>query len=92
MVAAKVAWGVGSKPMSRAGGWHCNSIGVLESGLCTGESFDVAIIFFLEVGLEIGHGLLHSQFVFPLVNSSVEYASFDDYNEHELHCSTGLLV
>jgi len=60
-----------------ASGWHQDGIGMLEAGLCTGESFNVAITFFLEVGLEIGHGLLHGQLVFPLVDGSVEYACFD---------------
>jgi len=69
-----------------AGGWHHNSIGTLETSLCTGESFNASIIFFLEVGLEVGHGLLCGLFVFPLVDHGVEHTGFDKYGEHEVHC------
>jgi len=69
-----------------AGGGRNDSVGALEAGLCAGESFNVTIIFFFEVGLEVGHSVLCRWLVLPFVYCTMKDSSFDEHHECEAHC------
>jgi len=65
-------------------GSRCSDgIGMLKTSLQAGESFNVAVVFFLEVGLEVGHGVLHCGFILPFVYGTVKDAGFDKHSECE---------
>jgi len=65
--------------------WCNDDIGTLKSSLHTGESFNVVVIFFLEVCLEIGHGVLCCGFVLLFVHGTVKNTSFDKHGECEMN-------
>jgi len=65
-------------------GSRCSDgIGMLKTSLQAGESFNVAVVFFLEVGLEVGHGVVHCGFILPFVYGTVKDAGFDKHSECE---------
>jgi len=67
---------------------YCNhSIGMLKSSLHAGEHFDVSIVFFFEMGLEVCHGVLCNRLVLSFVNGAVENTTVFEDNECEVHHS-----
>jgi len=83
-------WGVIADGTCFMGNGANSGIGVLEASLSTSECFNMALVLFFEVCLEIHHGMLSNRLVFPFVDSAVEDTCVFEDSEHEAHgCGIG---